>query len=260
MSLERFHLEVDIRHAVERGELLPHFQAQYQIGSSRLVGAEALIRWQHPRQGMVSPGKFIPVAEESGLIVAVGAWILRESCRIWADWVRRGLAPGVLSVNVSGVEFRRGHVLQSVKTALAETGLPAAFLSLEITESAIMNQAEESIQELRALRDLGVQLAIDDFGTGYSSLAYLKRLPLTKLKIDQGFVRGLPRDEEDGAITRAVIALARSLQFKTIAEGVETEAQEIFLQAAGCEEMQGYLRARPVGAAEFEATILRAVA
>jgi EAL domain-containing protein (putative c-di-GMP-specific phosphodiesterase class I) len=163
----------------------------------------------------------------------------------------------LLSVNVSGVEFRRGHVYHSVCAALEESGLEARYLSLEITESAIMNQAEGSIRELRSLRELGVELAIDDFGTGYSSLSYLKRLPLNKLKIDQSFVRGVPQDDDDVAITQAVIALAHSLQFATVAEGVETEAQRAFLKDAGCDQMQGFLKARPVSADEFEATVLK---
>ncbi len=254
-SLERFRLEVDIRQAIERNELSPFFQPQYSLATGRMVGAEALMRWHHPQHGMVSPAKFIPLAEESGLIVSLGAWILREACRCWAGLIARGLDPGILSVNVSGVEFRRGHVLQTVRSVLAESGLAPQCLSLEITESAIMHQADGSIRELCALRDLGVHLAVDDFGTGYSSLAYLKRLPISMLKIDQSFVRGLPDDGEDAAIARAVIALAHSLQLTTLAEGVETASQEAFLRDAGCDEMQGFLKARPVPVEEFEALI-----
>ncbi|HET6719532.1 MAG TPA: EAL domain-containing protein, partial [Rhodocyclaceae bacterium] len=254
-SLERFKLEADIRYAVEREQLMVYFQPQFSLHDGRLVGAEALVRWLHPERGMVSPGQFIPIAEESGVIVAMGEWILRRACRDWAAWHARGLRPGVLAVNVSGIEFRRGRVQESVAATLAETRLPAELLELEITESSIMNQADNSIRALQALREMGLLLAIDDFGTGYSSLAYLKRLPLSKLKVDQSFVRGLPDGAEDAAITRAIIALARSLGLTTMAEGVETEAQRDFLSAAGCDEMQGYLLGRPMPAADFNALL-----
>ena len=250
-SLERFRLEADIRYALERDELRVWFQPQFSLKDGRLVGAEALVRWQHPERGMVSPGQFIPIAEESGMIVPMGEWILRRACRDWEAWHRQGLNPGVLAVNVSGIEFRRGRVRESVELTLAETRLPPDMLELEITESSIMNQADHSIQALHALREMGLQLAIDDFGTGYSSLAYLKRLPLSKLKVDQSFVVGLPENAEDVAITRVIIALAKSLGLTTMAEGVETEAQRAFLVAEGCDEMQGYLAAHPMPAEAF---------
>jgi len=254
-SPDRFKLEADIRYALERNELLLYFQPQFSLKSGDLVGAEALVRWRHPERGMVSPGQFIPLAEESGLIVQMGEWILRQACREWEAWHSAGLMPGVLAVNVSGIEFRRGRVLESVELTLAATRLPPALLELEITESAIMNQADNSIKSLHLLREMGLHLAIDDFGTGYSSLAYLKRLPLSKLKVDQSFVRGLPEDSDDVAISRAIIALAKSLGLVTIAEGVETEAQKTFLKDAGCDEMQGYLAARPMPADEFLAML-----
>ena len=254
-SLDRFKLEADIRYAIEREELSVYFQPQFSLRDGSLVGAEALMRWAHPERGMVSPGQFIPVAEESGLIVPMGEWIMRQACRDWAGWHGAGLKPGVLAINVSGIEFRRGRVRESVELTLAETRLPPALLELEITESSIMNQADNSIRALHALREMGLQLAIDDFGTGYSSLSYLKRLPLSKLKVDQSFVRGVPDDADDAAITRAIIALAKSLGLVTIAEGVETEAQRGFLQREGCDEMQGYLTARPMPAADFLALL-----
>ena len=250
-SLERFQMETGLRRAIERDELRVYLQPQFSLISGELIGAEALVRWQHPQQGLMAPGLFIALAEESGLIVPMGQWVQRTACRQWAQWVADGLAPGVLSINVSAIEFRRGKILESLRGTLAATQLEPELLELEITESAIMSHAESSIQVLHDLRAMGLSLAIDDFGTGYSSLAYLKRLPLTKLKVDQSFVRGLPGDSEDGAITRAVIALGHSLQLRIIAEGVETEEQATFLTDAGCDEMQGYLRGRPVPFNEF---------
>ncbi len=250
-SLERFQLEASLRQGIGRDELRVYLQPQFSLRSGKLIGAEALVRWQHPELGLLAPGHFIAIAEDSGLIVPLGEWVQRAACAQWALWVAAGRNPGVLSLNVSGIEFRRGHIIESLRTTLAQTQLPAPLLELEITESAIMSHAESSIQMLNELRLMGVSLAIDDFGTGYSSLAYLKRLPLNKLKVDQSFVRGLPGDAEDGAITRAVIALGHSLQLKVIAEGVETEEQRAFLTAEGCDEMQGYLRGKPVPFDEF---------
>jgi diguanylate cyclase (GGDEF)-like protein/PAS domain S-box-containing protein len=257
-SLDRFKMETDLRRAIERGELIVYLQPQFSLRTGALLGAEALVRWQHPQQGLVSPAKFIPLAEESGLIVALGEWVQNAACRCWAEWALAGLHPGMLSINVSGVEFRRGQIQDTVRNALNATGLPPELLELEITEGAIMSQAENSIQVLHDLRSMGISLAIDDFGTGYSSLAYLKRLPLNKLKVDQSFVRGLPDDAEDCAIARAVIALGHSLQLKVIAEGVETEAQREFLIKADCDEMQGYLRGRPMLVEEFRREFLSA--
>jgi diguanylate cyclase (GGDEF)-like protein/PAS domain S-box-containing protein len=257
-SLDRFKMETDLRRAIERDELIVYLQPQFSLKTGDLLGAEALVRWQHPQQGLVAPAKFIPLAEESGLIVALGEWVQHAACRHWVEWVAGGLTPGVLSINVSGVEFRRGQIQDTVRSALAATGLPPELLELEITEGAIMSQAENSIKVLHDLRAMGISLAIDDFGTGYSSLAYLKRLPLNKLKVDQSFVRGLPGDAEDGAIVRAVIALGHSLQLKVIAEGVETEEQREFLRHEGCDEMQGYLRGKPVPVQDFRRQFLQA--
>jgi len=255
-SLERFQMETGLRRAIERDELRVYLQPQFSLHTGKLVGAEALVRWRHPEHGLVLPGKFIPLAEESGLIVPIGEWVQLTACRYWAQWTENGLDPGVLSINVSGIEFRRGRIQETVRKALDVTRLPPALLELEITESAVMSQAENSTHILHELRAMGVSLAIDDFGTGYSSLAYLKRLPLNKLKVDQSFVRGLPADAEDCAIARAVIALGHSLQLKVIAEGVETEAQREFLTREGCDEMQGYLRGKPMPADEFARTFL----
>jgi diguanylate cyclase (GGDEF)-like protein len=256
-SLERFQMETGLRRAIERDELRTYLQPQFSLKTGKLVGAEALVRWQHSTDGLILPGKFIPLAEESGLIVAIGEWVQATACRHWAEWVEAGLNPGVLSINVSGVEFRRGRIQETVRKALDATCLPPALLELEITESAIMSQAENSIRVLHDLRAMGISLAIDDFGTGYSSLAYLKRLPLNKLKVDQSFVRGLPADAEDCAIARAVIALGHSLQLTIIAEGVETQEQCDFLTREGCDEMQGYLRGKPMPVNEFRQQFLK---
>ena len=255
-SLERFQMETGLRRAIERDELRTYLQPQFSLKTGKLVGAEALVRWQHSTDGLILPGKFIPLAEESGLIVAIGEWVQATACRHWAGWVEAGLNPGVLSINVSGVEFRRGRIQDTVRKVLDATCLPPALLELEITESAIMSQAENSIRVLHDLRAMGISLAIDDFGTGYSSLAYLKRLPLNKLKVDQSFVRGLPNDAEDCAIARAVIALGHSLQLTIIAEGVETQEQSDFLTREGCDEMQGYLRGKPMPVDEFRRQFL----
>lgn len=255
-SLERFQLETELRRAIERNELRIYLQPQFALNSGLLIGAEALVRWLHPEKGLVYPGRFIPLAEESGLIVAIGEWVQLTACQYWAQWTEHGLNPGKLSINVSGVEFRRGRIQEIVRKTLDTTRLAPAQLELEITESAVMNQAESGIKVLNDLRDMGISLAIDDFGTGYSSLAYLKRLPLNKLKVDQSFVRGLPGNVEDCAITRAVIALGHSLQLTIIAEGVETAEQSAFLLREGCDEIQGYLRGKPMFADEFARTFL----
>jgi diguanylate cyclase (GGDEF)-like protein/PAS domain S-box-containing protein len=257
-SLARFKMETALRHAIERGELLVYLQPQFSLTTGERLGAEVLVRWQHPQLGLVAPGNFIPLAEESGLIVALGEWVQQTACRRWAEWAYAGLNPVVLSINVSGVEFRRGRIEDTLRKVLAASGLPPELLELEITESAIMTQAEHSIEVLHRLRAMGISLAIDDFGTGYSSLAYLKRLPLNKLKVDQSFIRDLPDDAEDCAIVRAVIALGHSLQLKVIAEGVETPEQREFLSAEGCDEIQGYLVGRPMPAEDFRRDFLAA--
>jgi diguanylate cyclase (GGDEF)-like protein/PAS domain S-box-containing protein len=255
-SLDRFQMETDLRRAIDRDELRVYLQPKFSLKTGELIGAEALVRWRHPQQGLIFPGRFIPLAEESGLIVAIGEWVQRKACRCWAEWVEEGLSPGVLSINVSGVEFRRGRIQEMVRKTLDESRLPPALLELEITEGAVMSHAESSIRVLNDLRAMGISLAIDDFGTGYSSLAYLKRLPINKLKVDQSFVRGLPDDAEDCAIARAVIALGHSLQLTIIAEGVETQEQSDFLAREGCDEMQGYLRGKPIPATEFRQQFL----
>ncbi|MDD0838808.1 EAL domain-containing protein [Curvibacter sp. HBC61] len=238
--LSRMKLETAMRQALEQGKFRLHYQPQLNLLSGRLIGAEALIRWIDEERGPVSPGQFIPLAEESGFIVQIGAWVLAEAVRQAVCWQQAG-TPMLVSVNVSALQFRQPDFVQRVAQTLSEAGLPAELLELELTESILVQDADEVLQRLQALSSLGVHLAIDDFGTGYSSLAYLKKFPIDKLKIDQSFVRGLPEDESDTAIVVAMISMARALKLSVIAEGVETEAQRATLQRLGCDEYQGFL-------------------
>lgn len=247
---EHMQMEMGLRRALERGELLIHYQPLVSLDGGP-VGAEALLRWQPPGEGLVRPDRFIPLAEETGLIVPIGAWVLREACRQARAWLDAGLELGTVSVNLSVRQFHERNLVALVADVLRETGLPADRLELEITESALMDDVEQAVQTLHMLRALGVALAVDDFGTGYSSLAYLKRFPIGKLKVDQSFVRGIATDDSDRAIVTATIAMARSLGFTTTAEGVETEAQLEILRALGCSAYQGYLFSRPVEAVDF---------
>ncbi len=256
-AFERVFLESHLRRATERGELVLHYQPRYRLPEGRLAGAEALVRWRHADLGLVPPDRFIPLAEDSGLIVPIGAWVLREACRqavLWRGW---GVGFEQVSVNVAGQQIQRGDFVATVREVLEDTGLPPEALELEITETFIMQQAEQAISVLEGLRGLGVTLAIDDFGTGYSSLSYLKRLPIHSLKVDRSFVRDIPEDRNDEAITRAVLALGHSLQLAVVAEGVETAEQESFLRRGGCDEVQGFLYSAPLAPEEFEARLLR---
>ena len=241
-----------LRRALERQEFLLHYQPQYDLASGELTGVEALIRWLHPELGLVPPGRFIGVAEESGLIVPIGDWVLQQACQQAMRWQLAGLPPLTLSVNLSAIQFKRGDVQQSVTQALASSGLPPELLELELTES-ILIQNMDSVQAIvRPLKQLGVKFAIDDFGTGYSSLSYLKRLDIDELKIDQSFVRDLASDPDDAAIVRAIIQMARSLNLRTVAEGVESEQISNQLRVFGCDAAQGYFYSRPVPATEIE--------
>ena len=247
-----------LRHALERQEFLLHYQPQIDLASGALVGVEALIRWQHPELGLVSPARFISVAEDSGLIVPIGDWVLREACLQAMRWQQAGLPPLTLSVNLSAIQFKRGNVEQSVARALATSGLSPERLELELTESILIQNMESVLSSVRQLKQRGVKFAIDDFGTGYSSLSYLKRLDIDRLKIDQSFVRDLASDPDDAAIVRAIIQMAHSLNLRTIAEGVETEAIRDQLQAFGCDMAQGYLYSRPVPVPEIERLLAQA--
>jgi diguanylate cyclase (GGDEF)-like protein len=250
-SKERLELEADLRHALQEGMLEVHYQPQVDLLGGRVIGAEALCRWKHPERGEVPPGSFIPIAEDAGLIGELGEWVLRQACRQARRWQDDGAGLKSISVNVASQQIQRGGFVETVQRVLEETNLAPERLELEVTEGVIMEQAESAIDTLIELSRIGVTLSIDDFGTGYSSLAYLKRLPIHKLKIDRSFIRDLPDDEEDIAITRAIVALANSLVLPVIAEGVETEAQRAFLQELGCQQAQGYLYGRPVPADRF---------
>ncbi len=251
-AVEHLLMRSGLRRAIERGEFLLHYQPQIDLASGRVIGAEALLRWQHPEYGLVPPGRFIPIAEESGLIVPIGVWVLREACRQNAQWLRAGLPPLVVAVNLSAAQFRRGSVEQAVRQALDDAQLPAVQLELELTESILLQDVESVLAAVRRLKQLGVKLSIDDFGTGYSSLSYLKRFDIDKLKIDQSFIRDLASDPDDAAIVHAVIQMSHSLGLRTIAEGVETPDMLQRLRTFGCDEAQGYHYARPMPAAEFE--------
>jgi diguanylate cyclase (GGDEF)-like protein/PAS domain S-box-containing protein len=254
---ERVALEHELRRAIERNELSLSYQPKFSLKTQSLVGAEALIRWTHPNFGDVPPERFIPLAEENGMILQLGDWVLEHACQQMREWNCSYKAFGPLSVNLAGAQLRQPNLLRRIEQLLKDAHLKPGCLQLEITENFIMSQAEEALSVLHQLKRLGVQLAIDDFGTGYSSLSYLKRLPLDTLKIDQSFVRGLPDDPHDAAIVRAIIALGRSMQLTVIAEGVETQAQQAFLADEGCEQIQGYVVSLPLPPEEFAATFLR---
>jgi diguanylate cyclase (GGDEF)-like protein/PAS domain S-box-containing protein len=243
---EHLRLESDLRAALDRGEFLLHYQPQLDLAGDRLVGVEALLRWQHPEQGLVPPDRFIPLAEESRLILPIGRWVLTEACRQNRAWQEAGLPPAVMAVNLSAVQFHDGGIVDQVREALALSGLDPRWLELEITESVIMQEPERIAGLLGQLKALGVRISIDDFGTGYSSLAYLKRFPLDKIKIDRSFVTDLEHDPNDAAIVRLVIGIAKELELKVIAEGVETAGQLDFLRRHQCDEVQGYFLSRPV--------------
>jgi diguanylate cyclase (GGDEF)-like protein len=242
---ERMLIEAGLRTAIQRDELSLVFQPKIDLATRRIFGAEALLRWKHPKLGMISPSRFIPVAEEAGLVGQIGEWVLHAACRQIREWQDAGYSLQV-AVNVSARQFQEYDVAELVMEIMRDTGVLARNLEIELTESAVMNDAESSIITLERLATLGVQIAIDDFGTGYSSLSYLKRLPLDLLKIDQSFVRDISSDPNDAAIVRAIITLARALGIKVIAEGVENEAQLAFLNAHGCQYAQGYLFGRPL--------------
>ena len=240
-------LETSLRRAVEEQEFVLHYQPQVN-SAGEVVGVEALLRWRHPDMGLVLPGQFISIAEERGLIVPIGEWVLREACRQNRAWQDAGLIAVPVGVNVSALQFRQHDFPEQVAAALRDTGLAPGFLELEITESVIMHGAESAIATVRRLKSMGVRLSIDDFGTGYSSLSYLKQFPIDRLKLDQSFVRGLPGNADDLAISSAVLAMAKAMNLKVIAEGVENKAQMDLLFSRHCDELQGYYFARPLPA------------
>jgi diguanylate cyclase (GGDEF)-like protein/PAS domain S-box-containing protein len=255
-AVEHLFIRNSLRRAQGRDEFVLHYQPKIELDSGAITGAEALIRWNHPELGLVAPNRFIPVAEESGLIVPMGEWVLGEACRQVFEWNKKGNCSLSIAVNLSAVQFKRGDIEKSVRQALEVSGLEPSLLELELTESILIQNVESVLANVKRLKALGVKLSIDDFGTGYSSLSYLKRFDIDKLKIDQSFVRDLATDPEDAAIVRAIIQMARSLSLRTIAEGVETEAMLQQLRDFGCNEAQGYYFARPMPAVEFASFLL----
>jgi predicted signal transduction protein with EAL and GGDEF domain len=256
-SRERLTLGSQLRGATQRGELRLHYQPKVTLADNRIVGAEALVRWQHPEHGLLPPGRFIGLAEEFGLITAIGEWVAEQACRDAAAWAAAGHAHVRVAINVSKLQFQAGDLCQTLRRALFDAGLPPQRLVVELTESMLMDDTDNAIRLMQSLKGLGLTLSIDDFGTGYSSLSYLKRFPLDELKIDQSFVKDLPGSPADVAIVRSVVDLGHNLGMSVIAEGVETEAQRESLRALGCDRMQGFLFSRPVPMDDFLALLSR---
>jgi diguanylate cyclase (GGDEF)-like protein len=250
-AVERQSIEESLRRALERQELVLHYQPKVDLRTGDITSAEALLRWVHPARGAVHPAQFIPVAEECGLIVPIGAWVLREACVQARSWADAGLPPITMAVNVSGREFHDDRFLAGLFDVLHDTGLNADTLELELTESVLMKNADLAATLLRAMRQRGVRVAVDDFGTGYSSLSCLQRFAIDALKIDQSFIRQIGTAGDDTTLVKTVIAMARSLNLRVIAEGVETEEERGFLQTHRCDEAQGYYFSRPIPAAQF---------
>ncbi|MCF8978633.1 EAL domain-containing protein [Pseudomonas syringae] len=256
-TLERLQLEIQLRRAVDEQQLQVFYQPKLCLRTGRLDSAEALVRWHHPQRGMVAPGEFIGLAEETGLISAIGEFVLRQACWQACEWQRQGMAPIRVSVNLSVHQLRQGKLVSLVRQVLEETGLAPQWLELELTESQLLDSVEHIIVTFQQLRDLGVKLAIDDFGTGYSSLSYLRRFPVDYVKIDRAFISGLGDGTEDAAIIQAIISMAHSLGLKVVAEGVENQSQLEFLRSHGCDEVQGYLISRPIEATAMAGILLQ---
>jgi len=250
-AVERQSIEEDLRRALERKEFTLNYQPKINLSTGAIIGAEALIRWTSPTRGLVPPLDFIPIAEDSGLILPIGAWVLQEACLQARAWMNAGLPATSMAVNVSAVQFRNENFLEDLFATLKETGMDAKFLELEVTESVLMRHAEVAASVLQTLRDCGVRVSVDDFGTGYSSLSYLQKFPLDALKIDQSFVREIGSTPHETTIVRAIISMGRSLNLQIIAEGVETAEDLVFLKAQGCDEGQGYYFSRPVPAEQY---------
>jgi diguanylate cyclase (GGDEF)-like protein len=259
---ERLALENALRRAIERKEFLLHYQQRVDLKTGAIVGAEALVRWLHPEWGVVRPARFIPLAEETGLIVPIGEFVLREACRQVRAWLDAGLKPGVVSVNLSARQFRQEGLVRLVSRVLEETGVDPSYLEMELTESTVMHSVEAAIATLQGLKSLGVSLSVDDFGTGYSSLAYLKNLPIDKLKIDRSFVRDIGNGDDggEGILAQAIISLGHNLHLHVVAEGVETDAQVRFLRRHKCDEVQGFFYGEPVEPAAHAKLLTKAKA
>jgi diguanylate cyclase (GGDEF)-like protein/PAS domain S-box-containing protein len=255
-AIELVGLRNGLRIALERNEFVLHYQPQIDLSSGAVIGAEALIRWQHPELGLLPPGKFITLAEESGLIVPIGEWALREACRQAMAWRKQGLPDLVMAVNLSAIQFRRGNLEETVISALKDSGLDPQFLELELTESILIGDTENVLQTVQRLKTLGIKLSLDDFGTGYSSLSYLKRFAVDKVKIDQSFISDMDKNPSDAAIVRAIIQMSKSLGLRTIAEGIEEEYLVKYLQIYHCDEAQGYYYSRPISSDDFVLWVL----
>ncbi len=263
LAYDSMKMESELRRALARLEFELYYQPQIDIVENRMIGAEALIRWHHPERGLLLPGEFIELAEESGLIIPIGAWVLRQACHQLKIWQDENLPLQRLSINISNVQFGDQELIHNIRSIIEDTGCDPRLLEFEITESCLMTSLSDSARRLQVLRDLGAGVVVDDFGTGYSSLSYLKQLPISKLKIDRSFVEDVPGDENDAAIVRAIIAMSEGLGLDVIAEGVETEAQLEFFRAERCRQVQGFLFARPMKADSFAGfarqTLLRAI-
>jgi diguanylate cyclase (GGDEF)-like protein len=255
-SFERMALESSLRRGLERNEFLLHYQAKLDLNTGRITGVEALVRWQHPDLGMVPPAQFIPLAEETGLIVPLGRWVLNTACAQNVAWQKQGLPALSMAVNLSARQFADDDLVDDIKQALAVTGIAPELLELELTESMVIQNTERASKVLADIKKLGVRLAIDDFGVGYSSLSHLKRFPIDTLKVDRSFIRDIPQDPEDRAITEAIIAMGKSLKLTVVAEGVETLDQQNFLRDHDCDEMQGFYFSKPITSDQF-ADLLR---
>jgi EAL domain-containing protein (putative c-di-GMP-specific phosphodiesterase class I) len=254
-ALERVRIEGALRNALERNELVLHYQPQVDLNSGVVVGMEALLRWQHPELGMVAPNRFIGVAEETGLIVPIGAWVLRTACEQAKAWHQAGFQKLRVAVNLSARQFASPDLISEIETVLSDTGLPPDSLEIELTESLFMSDVAQAVELMHKMKGLGINLSIDDFGTGYSSLSYLSRFPIDVLKIDRSFVNDISDDVNDAAIVASIIALAHNLKLAVIAEGVETPEQLHYLRHHGCDEMQGYYFSKPLAAGDFEALL-----
>ena len=249
---KQFALETSLRHAIDRKEFVLHYQPRLAVDSLKITGVEALVRWQHPQLGLVSPAEFIPLAEDNGLIVPIGEWVLRTACRQTREWQEKGLPALRVGVNVSARQFHQQHLAETVLKILEETSLAPEYLELELTESSIMSNAQATIDVLTSLKAMGVTISIDDFGTGFSSLSYLKRLPIDALKIDRAFIRDVSTDPDDAALVMAIVTLAHNLRLQVVAEGVETDEQLRFLHLLRCDEVQGFRFSRPLPAQRLE--------
>jgi EAL domain-containing protein (putative c-di-GMP-specific phosphodiesterase class I) len=256
MSTERLTIETNLRHALERDEFFLNYQAKIDLKTKEITGVEALLRWNNPYLGLVTPTQFIPIAEETGMIVPIGRWVLKTACAQNVDWQKKGLPPICMAVNLSVRQLMDDNLINDIESVLKETGMPPNRLELEITESMVMHNTERFIPVLTKIKDMGVRLAIDDFGTGYSSLAQLKNFPINTLKVDRSFIRNLPGDLDNKAITEAIIVMGKSLNLTVVAEGVETLEQEDFLREQICDEMQGFYFSKPIDSDGF-ADLLR---